>query len=133
MAKDAAAHTDETGIDPTQWRRARLRLALPSEVTINTELHDSIAFIAHLLNQVQDTYRILQSNPIGSDSQKLQLRLLAQGLMTISDAARSIAKDLCIEAVQRGDLSRIQVANILKVHQGTVARWVKEYNSAVDK
>jgi hypothetical protein len=51
---------------------------------------------------------------------------LLRSLTTISDAAQTMAQNLAIHAVQKNQLSRVQAGKILGVHQGTVARWLKE-------
>lgn len=59
---------------------------------------------------------------------RLQTLLYAQ----LATQTRTIAESLAIDAVRKGFMSRVQAAEILGVHQGTVARWVKQINESSD-
>ena len=68
-------------------------------------------FIEHLPNNEQES---------------IKYRTALAYLHEIKQRADDDARNMALEAVQQGYLSRVEASSMLGVHQGTVARWVKE-------
>jgi hypothetical protein len=67
------------------------------------------------------------TNALGTlpDAEKLRLKLFLSDLAKLITEATAISQNYAVKAVRNHLLSRVEVADILGVHQGTVAKWVK--------
>jgi CRP-like cAMP-binding protein len=61
-----------------------------------------------------------------SDEESVVFTSLTEDLTGISRMAEQYAREVAIVSVRRKRISRVRAAQILGVHQATIARWLKE-------
>jgi hypothetical protein len=98
------------------------RQARPVEV--RRDAPQELLTLAEVLSRRAQQFIVIQDMP-GTD-ENVHLKLLLATIAEFIDQARDIRRSLAVQFINRGSISRKQTAEILGVHQQTIASWVKE-------
>lgn len=93
---------------------------------------DTRHFVMIMINTAVEALNAEQSDIIKTDRTafyRLQLKRFAK----IADMSRRLAQIMAMNGVKGKYISRVQAAEILGVHQGTVARWVKDWDKTFEE
>jgi hypothetical protein len=105
--------------------RAKRVAYLTHPVEIPREAPPGFIELAELLNRRAEQLKVIDDMPQAAE-EHIYLKLILGSLTEFISTAMYIRRQIVVELVNQGNISRVEAGRVLGVHQSTIAQWVKE-------
>jgi predicted XRE-type DNA-binding protein len=123
-ARESRVNNPEAALDAARQAGDAAQRATPVQVP-RDDVPYGIITLVELISRRAEQFAVMRDWPQAAE-ENLHLRLLLGTLTEFIDQARHIRRTVVVQFINQGNISRKQAAEILGVHQQTIANWVKE-------